>query len=369
MKTKGGPQHRVLETLDDYEKFLDHNGHSIVGYFDSDTNPLKDDLVKVAGQLSEKYKFAYTTSKEILGKTGHLNKILVHQPKRLHSKFEEPFQAVEGGENIKSNVQEKIHGLVGHRTLHNAGDFGQQLVVVYYNVNYDRDAKGTNYMRNRILKVAKKLADENVNVRFAVSNVDEFRQEIGQFGISDTKKDEKYVLARGPKDEKYRLTGEFSFEALEDFARKLANSELEAFLKSEEIPEQTGDVKIVVGKNFDEIVNAEGKDVLIEFYAPWCGHCKSLAPKYDELAKTLKNEDSVVIAKIDATANDYPGLYQVKGFPTIFFVPKNDKNNPKQYNGGREVDDFIKYLAQESTDGLKGYERDGTPKKSTSDEL
>jgi len=60
---------------------------------------------------------------------------------------------------------------------------------------------------------------------------------------------------------------------------------------------------------------------------------------------------------------------KLKVFQQFFFVPKNDKNNPKQYNGGREVDDFIKYLAQESTDGLKGYERDGTPKKSTSDEL
>jgi hypothetical protein len=47
----------------------------------------------------------------------------------------------------------------------------------------------------------------------------------------------------------------------------------------------------------------------------------------------LKNKIYLLFsAKIDATANDYPGLYQVKGFPTIFFVPKNDKNNPKQYN-------------------------------------
>ena len=41
-----------------------------------------------------------------------------------------------------------------------------QHVVVYYNVDYVRDTKGTNYIRNRILKVAKKLADENVKVRF-----------------------------------------------------------------------------------------------------------------------------------------------------------------------------------------------------------
>jgi protein disulfide isomerase family A protein 3 len=68
------------------------------------------------------------------------------------------------------------------------------------------------------------------------------------------------------------MTEDFSYEAIEEFARKLAKGELEAYLKSQEIPEQTGDVKVVVAKNFDEIVNDNSKDVLIEFYAPWCGH-------------------------------------------------------------------------------------------------
>lgn len=59
-------------------------------------------------------------------------------------------------------------------------------------------------------------------------------------------------------------------------------------MKSEEIPESNdAPVKIVVGKNFDAIVMDETKDVLVEFYAPWCGHCKSLEPKYEELAKQL----------------------------------------------------------------------------------
>ena len=161
------------------------------------------------------------------------------------------------------------HGLVGHRTASNAGDYGKPSVVVYYNVDYVRDTKGTNYVRNRVLKVAKKLLEDGVKTRFAVSNAEEFRQELTEFGIDDVKKDGKYALARGPNNEKYRLSGEFSYEALEEFARQLAKGELEPYLKSQPVPAQTEDVKVLVGKNFDEIVNDESKDVLVEFYAPW----------------------------------------------------------------------------------------------------
>jgi len=116
---------------------------------------------------------------------------------------------------------------------------------------------------------------------------------------------------------------------------------------------------VVVAKQFNEIVNDATKDVLIEFYAPWCGHCKSLAPKYEELAEKLEDESDIVIAKMDATTNDVPKQFDVKGFPTIYFVPKGSKSSPKRYEGPREVDDFIKYLAKEATSPLKGYGRDG----------
>lgn len=149
------------------------------------------------------------------------------------------------------------------------------------------------------------------------------------------------------------------------FLTDMLDGSLVPYLKSEPIPAANDEpVKVVVAKNFEEIVNDPARDVLIEFYAPWCGHCKSLAPKFDELAKKLAGESGVTIAKMDATANDVPSPYEVTGFPTLYFVPKNSKQSPKPYNGGREVDDMLKFIASEASTPLINYNVQGRPRKS-----
>lgn len=66
---------------------------------------------------------------------------------------------------------------------------------------------------------------------------------------------------------------------------------------------------------------------------------------------------------MDATANDVPELFEVRGFPTLFWLPKGSKK-PVKYESGRELQDFIKYIAKEATEELKGYDRSGNPKES-----
>lgn len=66
---------------------------------------------------------------------------------------------------------------------------------------------------------------------------------------------------------------------------------------------------------------------------------------------------------MDATANDVPSPYEVSGFPTLFWLPKDQKDKPVRYDGGRDVDDFIKYIAKHATDELNGFDRSGKPKK------
>jgi len=73
-------------------------------------------------------------------------------------------------------------------------------------------------------------------------------------------------------------------DIIAEFAENIKAGKLTAVLKSEEPVANDGPLTVIVGKNFDQIVNDPTKDVLVKFYAPWCGHCKKLAPIWNNLA-------------------------------------------------------------------------------------
>lgn len=113
------------------------------------------------------------------------------------------------------------------------------------------------------------------------------------------------------------------------------------------------DVINLIPKNFDKLVFQSGKPALVEFFAPWCGHCKNLAPVYEELATAFAaHESKVTIGNVDADDHKELGKrFGVQGFPTLKWFDGKPGSEPEDYNGGRDLESLTKFV-QEKT-GLK----------------
>ena len=118
----------------------------------------------------------------------------------------------------------------------------------------------------------------------------------------------------------------------------------------------------LIPDNFDKVVLKSGKPALVEFFAPWCGHCKTLAPVYEELAQHFAfAEDKVSIGKVDADEHKELGRrFGVQGFPTLkWFDGKSDK--AVDYTGGRDLESLTKWVTEKT--GLKSKSRKRTPSR------
>ncbi|MCH85890.1 protein disulfide isomerase-like 1-4-like, partial [Trifolium medium] len=187
------------------------------------------------------------------------------------------------------------------------------------------------------------------------------------FGISGS--DPKVLAYTGNDDgRKFIFDGEVTVDKIKAFGEDFLEDKLKPFFKSDPVPETNdGDVKIVVGNNFDEIVLDESKDVLLEIYAPWCGHCQHLEPIYNKLAKHLRSIDSLVIAKMDGTQNEHPRA-KSDGFPTLLFFPAGNKSfDPITVETDRTVVAFYKFLKQHASIPFKLQKPTSTPKPEGSD--
>lgn len=117
-----------------------------------------------------------------------------------------------------------------------------------------------------------------------------------------------------------------------------------------------GDAKDVIeltDNNFEELVLKSNDMWLVEFFAPWCGHCKNLAPHWAEAASELKGK--VKLGAVDATVHTvYASRYGVRGYPTIKYFPagKKESGDAEEYTGGRTASDIVSWCNERVANNL-----------------
>ncbi|GMH42557.1 hypothetical protein BSKO_10476 [Bryopsis sp. KO-2023] len=204
----------------------------------------------------------------------------------------------------------------------------------------DADSKNLKEIRAALIEANN---DENLNVIFVDPKTNP--KALSYFSIE--KDAVPSVVLHRQSDGKKFISSITGGKDVKKFLEQYEAGEIDPFIKSEEIPENNdGAVKVVVGKSFDDVVVGSGKNVMIEFYAPWCGHCKKLEPIYEEVGEHFKDDPTVIIAKMDNTANDIPdSRFQVKGFPTLkFFTAQGEV---KDYPGKRTKEALIEFIDKE----------------------
>ncbi len=336
-------------TSDNLEEFKKADKVVLVAYLKSDDKASNETFTKVAEKLRDNYPFGASSDAELAAAEGVTAPTIV-----LYKDFDEG-KAVftdkfdeEAIEKFAKTAATPLIGEVGPETYSDYMSAGIPLAYIFADSAEERKE-----LANELKSVAEKHRGA---INFATIDAKAFgahaanlnlpTDKFPSFAIQETVKNQKF-----PFDIEKKITK----DAIASFVDNFVAGDVEPSIKSEPIPEtQEGPVTVVVAKSYDDIVLDDTKDVLLEFYAPWCGHCKALAPKYDDLASQYASsqfKDKVVIAKVDATANDVPD--EIQGFPTIKLFPAGSKGEPITYSGSRTTEDLIKFIKENGKYGAE----------------
>mmetsp|Transcript_4443 Transcript_4443/g.11498 ORF Transcript_4443/g.11498 Transcript_4443/m.11498 type:complete len:433 (+) Transcript_4443:39-1337(+) len=358
---------KELTTAEEFDSFLDNEDASVVGFFAEEGDAL-DAFKSSAQTLAYDFRFAYTTSAEVLSKYKYKSAAVVFKPPRfVNDKYDKPKARFPGtnfsnSDALKIFLREASLPLVGQLTYNTKERYsarGIPLVKVFFDVDYTLNPKGSNYYVNRVRKVAAEYVGK---LSFAIAAIKDYSWETSDYGLSLEEGKKQVGVGIEDGDKRYGMgEEEFSVVNLKAFCEKFLAGELEP-TKVVETPdynsygggggegEEDGDVDesavtVLTPDNFKEEVTESGKDAMVEFYAPWCGHCKMLKPEYAKLGQEFAGDDSVVIAKMDADEHQAPEGFDVQGFPTIFYVPKGGK--PVSYDGERSADAMAEFIRKQ----------------------
>ncbi|XP_037025397.1 protein disulfide-isomerase [Bradysia coprophila] len=341
LSKKTGPAALEIETVEAAEEFIKSQPVVVVGFFKDRESAEAKTFVSVANGVDD-FPFAITSNEDVYAKyEAQCGSII------LFKNFDEGKSVYDGEsseESIKKFVAVQSMPLIvdfNHESAQKifGGDIKSHLLMFIskeagHVEKYAEPAKELSRgFRNKVLFVTID-ADEEDHQRIL-----EF------FGMKKEEVPAMRLIRLEDDMAKYKPKNpELSPENIKSFVQDFLDGKLKQHLLSQDLPDDWDKtpVKTLVSTNFDEVAFNKDKDVLVEFYAPWCGHCKQLAPIFDQLGEKYKDSETVVIAKIDSTANELEHT-KITSFPTLKYYKKGD-NEVVDYNGERTLEGFVKFI-------------------------
>ena len=333
-----GPATHNLETNDDIDNFKKENDVVLIYYGD---NKLEiEEYIKVA-RKSDEYEFGIVKSNDLINKYSKKGTIV------LYKKYDEKKRELK--EIKEKNIEDFINKYSSPKLM----KFDEKAANMIFDKNQSAlilfaDEKSKKWAEYE--QLMKKISDKlNYKLKIIITDI----KDVLSAKLSEklTVKENNLPTIRiidttGQYIKKYKMEEDLNEKNILKFVDNWENKKIKSYVKSEEIPkDNNGDVFIIVGNTFEKEVINNKKDVMVLFYSPWCYHCKALLPKYEEVAKTLKDKNTnLLLTKINAIENEIESIDDY-GFPKIKFYPGNKKDKrPIDYNGDKSVEDIIKFI-------------------------
>ncbi|GJZ07741.1 disulfide-isomerase-like protein [Tanacetum coccineum] len=343
LKKQVGPASVEIKTSEDVKSLIDDKKLFIVGIFPE----LKgEDFVKfwtLAEKLRSEYDFGHTTNAKLIPRG---DSSVTKPTLRLLKPFDELFVDFQKFEvdDMEKFIDEASTPLV---TLFDQKDPNNQpFVSKYFDSSdskvmlfLDYSQEQSDKFKSMYHEVASQYKGKGLV--FLMGHVPDSQAALQFFGLKEEQT--PVIIVQDTEGLKF-INQNVQADHIAMWLKDFKDGKLKPFIKSEDIPETNDEpVKVVVAKSLRDMVLDPKKNVLLEVYAPWCGHCKKLAPVLDEVAVSFEKDSDVVIAKLDGTQNDIPSdTFDVKGYPTVYF--KSSKGKYMPYDGDRTKEAIIEFI-------------------------
>ncbi|KAM8878946.1 protein disulfide-isomerase [Spinachia spinachia] len=349
LKKRSGPAVVTLTKVSEAEALIADNEVAVIGFFkDADSAGAKE--YEKAAETTDDIPFAVTSDDAIFSKFEVSKDGVV-----LFKKFDEGRNTFDGEltkENLLAFVKANQLPLVIEFTEQTAPKIFGGEIKSHILMFLPKAASDFQDKMDQFKKAAEGFKGQILYI-FIDSDVDDNQRILEFFGLKKEECPAIRLITLEDEMTKYKPQNDaITSEAIISFCQQFIDGKLKAHLMSQDIPEDWDKtpVKILVGKNFEEIAFNPSKNVFVEFYAPWCGHCKQLTPIWEKLGEKFADSADIIVAKMDSTANEIDSV-KVHSFPTLKFFPAGDDRKVIDYNGERTLEGFTNFLESGGKDG------------------